>query len=52
MDAIIFLVILGAAIAAIFERRTWATLIWVAVALAATTGLFLHHVTDPLGVSL
>lgn len=52
MDAIIFLLILIAAIAAIRARRVWVVLLCVGIALAAATALFLHHATDQLGVSL
>lgn len=52
MDALIFLLILIAAFAAIRSKRTWLVLVLSAVALAATVLLFLHHATDPLGVSL
>lgn len=52
MDAIIFLLILIAAIAAIRARRTWVVLVSTAVALGFAVALFLHHATDSLGVSL
>ncbi|MBW1639528.1 MULTISPECIES: DUF5993 family protein [Microbacterium] len=52
MDAIVFLLILAAAVAALRARRTWVVLCFVAVAFGMATALFLHHVTDPLGVSL
>lgn len=52
MDAIIFLLILAAAVIAIRSRRTWLVLASTGVAFAAATALFLHHATDALGVSL
>lgn len=50
MDAIIFLLILIAAIAAIRARRVWVVLLCVGIALGAAAALFLHHATDQLGV--
>lgn len=52
MDTIIFLLILIAAIAALWARRTWIVLSCFAVAFLAAGFLFLHHATDQLGVSL
>lgn len=52
MDAIIFLLILTAAVAAFRAKRAWLVLALTGVALLATTWLFLHHATDSLGVNL
>lgn len=52
MDAIIFLLILAAAIVAIRTRRTWMLLGAFGIAFVATAALFLHHATDALAVSL
>lgn len=52
MDAIIFLLILIAAVAAIRARRIWVVLLCVGIALVSATALFLHHATDTLGVNL
>lgn len=52
VDAICFLLIAVAAVAAVRSKRLQATLIFSAIAFIATTALFLHHVTDPLGLNL
>lgn len=52
MDAIIFLLIVVAAVAALRARRTWIVLTCFGVAFVAAALLFMHHATDQLGVSL
>lgn len=52
MDAIVFLLILVAAVAAIRARRTWVVPVTFTIAFVFALALFLHHATDALKVSL
>ncbi|MGJ0203662.1 DUF5993 family protein [Leucobacter sp. gxy201] len=52
MDAIVFLLILGATGVAVFDDRKWVVLGSFAIAFVAAAALFMHHVTDQLPVSL